>query len=164
MSTMGFNLQKLLADPNVQNLLAGVGTRLDPEGAGGALGGATTQLVQSRAAQTALAGQERQRSASNLLQLAATAPEPEQAAYYRNKAIEMLGDFTPKGQPGVTAVKMGPAGELNFSIDPPGLQPLNQQGPVSSETPAATTGATTSTPTSVAPQRPRTNLSNIVPF
>jgi hypothetical protein len=46
-------LNSLLADPNFQSILAGIGARLDPTGVGGALGGATQEYLKSQAAQRA---------------------------------------------------------------------------------------------------------------
>lgn len=44
-------LQQLFSNPNFLSLLAGVGARLDPQGVGGALGGATQDYLRAQAAQ-----------------------------------------------------------------------------------------------------------------
>ena len=46
-------LTKLFSDPNFISLLAGVGQRLDPQGVGGALGGATLDYQKAKAGQEA---------------------------------------------------------------------------------------------------------------
>jgi len=59
MAEGGFDLMKTLGDAGFQNLLAGIGARLDPSGLGGALGQATVGYNQSRVA--AQAADERNR-------------------------------------------------------------------------------------------------------
>ena len=45
------SLQRLFSNPNFISLLAGIGTNLDPQGVGGALGGAAQSAVRAKAAQ-----------------------------------------------------------------------------------------------------------------
>ena len=44
----GGGVMGLLADPNFQSMLAGIGTNLDPEGVGGAIGKPTQALIQNK--------------------------------------------------------------------------------------------------------------------
>lgn len=44
----GGGVAGLLADPNVQNLMAGIGASLDPEGIGGAIGKPTQAMIQNK--------------------------------------------------------------------------------------------------------------------
>ena len=44
----GGGMMGMFSDPNFINFLAGTGARMDPEGVGGALGGATQEWVQSQ--------------------------------------------------------------------------------------------------------------------
>lgn len=44
----GGGVAGLLADPNVQNLMAGIGAGLDPEGVGGAIGKPTQAMIQNK--------------------------------------------------------------------------------------------------------------------
>ena len=50
-----FDIGALFADPNFRNLLAGIGTGLDPKGVGGAIGIPTQQYNQSVASQKSIA-------------------------------------------------------------------------------------------------------------
>ena len=47
-STEGGGIAGLLADPNIQSLMAGVGANLDPEGVGGAIGKPTQAMIQNK--------------------------------------------------------------------------------------------------------------------
>lgn len=156
MSITGFDLSKLLSDPNVQSIMAGIGARLDPEGVGGALGTATQQFVQAQASQKALAGQEKGRMGqSSLLAASMMPPGPEKDALMK-RGIEMLG-LTPPGTPGLSGVKMGPKGQIITEFDPPGTvgtakefssQPLQITQPIQGASPAPV----------------RRDLNSIVPF
>ena len=44
----GGGIVSLLADPNIQSLMAGIGTNLDPEGVGGAIGKPTQAMIQNQ--------------------------------------------------------------------------------------------------------------------
>ena len=44
----GGGVSKLLEDPNIQNLMAGIGAGLDPNGVGGAVGKATQGMIQNK--------------------------------------------------------------------------------------------------------------------
>ena len=44
----GGGVSKLLEDPNIQNLMAGIGAGLDPDGVGGAVGKATQGMIQNK--------------------------------------------------------------------------------------------------------------------
>lgn len=118
--TSGSTVNSVFNDPNLIQLLAGIGARLDPEGIGGALGVPAIQMSQARSAQSALAGQETQRRGSNLLAMAQLMPEGEQRNMYVQQAISLLGGLTPKGQPGVTGIKMAPTGGVTLDVDAPG--------------------------------------------
>lgn len=101
----GWSFTKMLADPNFQMLLANMGKAADPEGAGGVIGGAASNMISSKAAQTALEKSEVQRQAQ-IKQL-----------------IDTLGGVTPKDKPGVTSIKRTPTGGVAFDLD---LPPLDQ--------------------------------------
>lgn len=151
----------LFADPNFLSLLAGLGARLDPQGVGGAIGGAVTQGIQSQAAQKSLAGQEKSRMGTSALLLSRLLPEGEQQTQMVQRAIDLLG-LTPKGTKGVTGLEMGKDGGITLKIDP-ATTPLNQQGPVSQEptiTSAPSTGIVSSTRR---PQR-SSQLNALIPF
>lgn len=160
-------IAEILADPNFQSLLAGIGARLDPEGVGGALGGATTQFIQSRAAQNAVTKQDEQRQTSNDLAVAMMLPEGEQKTFFLNRAMNRLGGLTPKGQPGVTGLTMGPDGSATLKMDLPGQQPaqpnapMNPQGPYSQNVPQV---AARTVPTINTSPPARRNLTDMVPF
>ena len=47
-STEGGGIAGLLADPNIQSLMAGVGANLVPEGVGGAIGKPTQAMIQNK--------------------------------------------------------------------------------------------------------------------
>ena len=82
----------LLRDPNVINLLAGIGSKLDPEGVGGILGGATQTLTRNTAAQKAFGEQEELRTKNNEL---------------LKQIIQLM---SPAGSPGPTNIKIGSDG------------------------------------------------------
>lgn len=75
-----------LQKPGSQNLLAGIGAKLDPNGIGAALGGATTAYNQSRVAEERAATQEK-----NLEE-------------QRQSALKIL-QLSPPGQPGPTKIE-----------------------------------------------------------
>lgn len=102
-------------DPNFQALLAGIGTNLDPEGPGGAIGKATSQYIRSKAAQKATETADQRRT--------------EQISMLVNK----LGGFSSDKVEGVSAAKVGPDGKITITYDPPGtvksdLSRLNPEG------------------------------------
>lgn len=82
-------LSQIMSDPSVLSLMAGVGSRMDPEGAGGSLGVSAQEMIQSRAA-----GNEAERQAAMMKRL-----------------IETLG-----GRSGT--VKSDPKGGTTIKIDP----------------------------------------------
>ena len=64
----GGNWTDMFNDPNFINFLAGTGARMDPEGVGGALGGATQEWVQGeQAGKAATAQRDEQREMFALL-------------------------------------------------------------------------------------------------
>jgi hypothetical protein len=112
----GFSVSRLLSDPGFQNLLAGVGQKLDPEGVGGALGGATIAYNQSQVAAKRAEAQEKQRN--------------EQTSMLTDVLKRMSGTesvMTPKGQPGVTSIQTKPDGSLNINADVPGPSTTQNQ-------------------------------------
>ena len=93
-----FNLTELFGNRNFQNLLAGIGTNLDPYGAGGAIGRPTQQLIKNLAAQEATAKQQE----------------------FATQLAKMLGGITPKEEEGLTSMTMKP-GSVALDITPPGV-------------------------------------------
>lgn len=157
-------LNRLLTDRNFLSLLAGIGGGLDPQGPAGALGGATRNYIQSVATQEALGQQEKQRSASNLLALVAQLPEGEQKNEYLNRAINMLGGITTKGQPGVTAIKRGQDNQLTVDLDLPGA-PAQGAAPAPSGAPELQPPPASGMPTlSTAPRTARRGIASAIPF
>ena len=108
MSTQGFNFLDLLGDANFQQLLAGVGSSLDPEGVGGALGKATIAYTRNKAAQS-LAAKQLDESRSDRQEL----------RDYHRTLIDKLGGITPAGQPGVNSLKPTRTGSLSLDVDSP---------------------------------------------
>lgn len=94
-----------LSDPNFINLLAGIGAGIDPEGAGGVIGKATQQYVQSKAAQGALEKQDIARK-EQIKQL-----------------IDLHGGVTAPNKPGLNSIKATPSGSYQFDLN---LPPLDQ--------------------------------------
>lgn len=96
-----FNFADLTKDRNFLSMLAGIGTRLDPGGAGGAIGAPTQSLIQSMAAQEAAGKQEARRTKFD-------------------EAIQsLLGGLTPQDQPGPTGFK-ATGDKLTIDVTPPG--------------------------------------------
>ena len=119
---MGQTFADLTKDRNFMSLLAGIGTNLDPGGAGGAIGRPTTSLIQSMAAQEA------------------TGKQAEQREKFNSTIMQLLGGLTPQDQPGPTSVK-ATGDKLSIDVTPPVLKPGQPgQGAV------AAPGAGTSTP------------------
>ena len=108
MATQGFNFLDLLGDANFQQLLAGVGSSLDPEGVGGALGKATIAYTRNKAAQS-LAAKQLDESRSDRQEL----------RDYHRTLIDKLGGITPAGQPGVNSLKPTRTGSLSLDVDSP---------------------------------------------
>ncbi len=77
-----------LKNRNVINLLAGIGSRLDPKGVGGALGGATLAFTGAQAAQERAASSDAAQSRQTQMLL---------------DAISKHGGLTPPGTPGITS-------------------------------------------------------------
>lgn len=145
MGTTGFSISSLLSNPNFQRLLAGIGSRLDPEGVGGALGSAADAYIANTSEQRARAGQENARVESN-----------------RTLGTRIGGDarMTPPGSEGLSSIKTTPKGSVILEYDPPmgdaRTQPTTPQSssqiavtpparPVQTPT-APTTSPTTSVP------------------
>lgn len=166
----GFDVQKILANRNFTNLLAGIGAKLDPNGVGGALGGATIAYNAAQASSERADTQEKTKNAQHekLLQL-----------------LETHGGPTPAGTPGLTGFKVGPKGNVIADIDPElqssGTVPAqNNTTPVASDTtvqnavpttptaPVASTVAPTATSTTIAAptgaQGINTDIRKVIPF
>jgi hypothetical protein len=109
MATTGIfgGMNEWLKKPENQLLLAGAGQKLDPQGVGGALGGATGAYLQSNIAaeraQKQEASQNEQRKM--LTDVLARMADPNGNA------------LTPKGQPGPTSVSANPDGSLKILAD-----------------------------------------------
>jgi hypothetical protein len=105
----GKSFLEILRDPGTQNLLAGIGAKLDPTGVGGALGTTTVGYNQSRVAAQRAEEQEKKRN--------------EQMTMLTRVLGTMSGDnqtgnvITPKGQPGVTSIQAKPDGSLSINAD-----------------------------------------------
>lgn len=97
---------KTLADPNVINLLASFGAGLDPQGFGGALGGATRNYVAAVAAQKRADVQQQAQQQYNA-----------QTMEVLNE-IRRRGGFTPPGQPGLTSAASDASGGVTLKVDP----------------------------------------------
>lgn len=158
----------MLADPNFQLALANVGKSLDPEGAGGIIGGAAANMISSKAAQTAI----EKRDAARQKQI--------------QQLIAMHGGLTAKDTPGITTVKRTPSGAVAFELDLPPLDTSIGPGSQTSqyatqratpagtgtvlapkETPAAiaTTPTAAPAPLSATPTRTRQpDIADIAPF
>ena len=117
---IGQTFSDLSKDRNFMSLLAGIGTGLDPEGAGGIIGRPTTSLIQSMAAQEATAKQASQRDK------------------FSSSIMELLaGKMTPGEEQGLTGFKQVGNKLTIDATTAPALQP--GQGPVAAP---ATPGAT----------------------
>ena len=133
---LGSTFSDLAKDRNFLSLLAGIGTGLDPEGVGGAIGKPTIGYLQSKAAQEA------------------TAKSTGQRQKFNEMLIKMLGGMTPKDQEGLTSLKAGPD-NVTLDITTPG-------GQQAVEGATATPAAPTATPAT--PEAAGINLSDIIPF
>ncbi len=136
---------KLLGDRNFINLLAGIGSRLDPKGVGGALGGATIAYTGAQAAQ--------ERAASN-------AEAQNQQTKMLLDALNQHGGLTPKGTPGITSAT---ATEDGIKLDVTGN--LTGQGgnttPAAPEAPPSVTPAQSST---LSAEENKRRIASILPF
>lgn len=124
----------LLGDRNFQNLLAGFGARLDPEGVPGALG--TSLIGYNKAvvgAERAARNEARQNTQTQMLQ----------------DIIDGFGELTPSGTPGPTKIEATDSG-VKAEIDGP-VAPIVQQ-----QTPPSTTPTQAPAPTT--PIAPATNV------
>jgi hypothetical protein len=126
---------KYLRDRNFQNLLAGIGAGISPQGAGGAIGNALIAYNRGLAAQQTAAAGEKQRDAANeknrTLLGTLLGGEPD------------LSKITPKGQPGITSFERSKDGSFVIKGDIPAIE-RQQLGPSSQ----------TSLPTLTAPTVP----------
>jgi hypothetical protein len=144
-------IQGLVSNPNFINLLAGIGTRLDPEGIGGILGVPTQQINQSIAAQRALSSQEAQRKETNAL------------------LQRLLAGMTPNGVEGPSSITINPDGFTAKVETPGGGSALLDTGvsagaPASTTTPAPLSTSTRGSVSSYRPATGSTQLSQIIPF
>ena len=109
-SNIGQTFSDLSKDRNFLSLLAGIGTNLDPGGAGGTIGRPTQSLIQSMAAQEA------------------TAKQTSQKQKFNEMIQELLGGpMTPEKEEGLTGFKKT-GDKLSIDVTPPALKP--GQGPV----------------------------------
>jgi hypothetical protein len=92
----------LLGDRNFLQLLAGIGTGLDPKGVGGALGVPTANLIASQAAQERAAKQAAAQNAQTKLVI---------------EALNRHGGMSDAETPGVTSFKATPRG-LQMEVTP----------------------------------------------
>ena len=120
-----WSFSKMLADPNFQLLLANMGKAADPEGAGGVIGGAASNLISSKAAQGAL----EKRDAARQEQM--------------KRLIDLHAGITPPDKPGLNSIKMTPAGavalELNLGDPETGVASRSAIAPTSTTTAPART-------------------------
>src|SRR5437660_3028766 len=82
-TTQQNSVAKLFQDPNFLSLLAGIGSRLDQYGVGGAIGGGTQEAIRAQASQ---------RAAGSLEQKQNTADQ--QNAEHRKALLDHLGGLT----------------------------------------------------------------------
>ena len=142
----GKSLTEIFQDANFQNLLAGAGARLDPQGIGGALGGATIALNKSFGAQKVAENQ----GAANEAQQRDMKTELDLLRAQRLNNTPPVGvPVTPPNVPGPTSIKANPDGSVTTTSTP-------DNGPGSTANQLATPLVSTS-PTVSAP--PKTNVS-----
>jgi hypothetical protein len=94
------------ANPNMQLLLAGLGTELDPEGIGGKLGRPTTALIK---------GQSAQRAATQ--QLEAGKAEREALREQHRLLLDRLGPITGPDKVGLNGIKPAANGTVNIDTN-----------------------------------------------
>lgn len=111
-TTSGFSLEKLLANENFLNMLAGIGAGLDPNGAGGAIGNALIAYNKSKVVERNLVNQS------------------QAARAWDQKLIDQNGGLNPSTMQGVRSFKVNEDGSRTLIIDPP--QSLNQTIPPTS--------------------------------
>lgn len=126
-TTKPFSISEFFANPNMQLLLAGLGTELDPEGAGGRIGRPTANLIRSQAAQSAAAKQ-----------LAEGKAERDELRNQHRELMNRLGPITPIDRPGLNSIKPASNGTVNIDTntndsgklvsDLNGFTPLEQEG------------------------------------
>ncbi len=161
----------LLADPNFQGLLAGVGARLDPKGVGGALGGSTQQYLNQQALQRAAADKEKKQDKRHAELLAAfggnaTPPGADgitSLAVSNNKIVEKgnRGNIEYTETQPIPAVAPQTPGDYSTTI-PTGTPPVMTTPPSPTIPPA---GVSTSPQTSTVPAiTPRNEARNFYPF
>ena len=162
---------KLLADPNFQSLLAGVGARLDPQGVGGALGGATQAYLNQKSLQKTAAHTQGIQEKRHAELLAALARGHTPAGVEGRTSTTVSGDkIVEKGnrgaieytetQPIASGAPTTP-GDYSTAI-PAGTPPVNMTPPPPS-TPAL--GLSTSQQTSTPPAlTPRNEVRKFYPF
>lgn len=105
----GQSMSNLFGDRNFLNLLAGIGSNLDPTGAGGAIGKPTQSMIQSLAMQEAMGEQEAKRTKFN------------------EQLLSILGGLTDKELPGPTSLKATNKG-ITLDLTPPGTGGLGTTG------------------------------------
>ena len=160
-----------LADPNFQSLLAGVGARLDPQGVGGALGGATQDYLNRQALQRTAATTKALQDKRHAGLLAAFGRDYTPAGAEGKTSTTITGDkVVEKGNRGnveytettpIPAVAPQAPGDYSTAI-PTGTPPITTTPPPPSVPPA---GVSTSPQTSVVPAiTPRNEVRNFYPF
>ena len=100
-------LTKTLADPNVQQLMAGMGAAADPEGAGGIIGNAASRMISSKAAQSAAAKQ-----------LSTAEAERQELRDQHRELMNRLGPVTPLDKVGLNGIKPAKNGTLDIDVNP----------------------------------------------
>jgi len=149
-------LNTMLANPNTQRFMAGLGTQIDPEGVGGAIGVPTSKAIQRQQYQKATAKQQGKQD--QLFELA-------------RRILSGTEGFTPAGSRGFSKMSFAPGkeglGEISASYDvgrdegsftPSINQPAN---PVDTGT-AGGTG--TSIDVTSSPNRPQFNMTDLFPL
>ena len=117
------------ASRNFLALLAGIGARLDPQGAGGAIGVPAQQAIASIAAQDRAKAQAAAQNAQTKMVI---------------EALNQHGGISPKENPGVTSIKATPEG-VQFEVTPK-QDTTGLEAPSPTAAPAVAAPAGTSVP------------------
>jgi len=148
-------LEKIFANKNLINLLAGIGAGIDPHGVGGILGKPTQAFVSAQAASEREDKRAAQVTAQNK---------------HQQLAAKMLGDyggFSPLEQPGVNKLEVTPQGTLRMDVTPPpqvegshvGKVAVGDEVPIPPELSAPVVPAAPAAPAAqVAPTTPATTI------
>jgi hypothetical protein len=132
-STAPGGITGLLQDRNFLQLLAGIGSNLDPKGVGGAIGTPTATLIASQAAQERAAKQAAAQNAQTKLVI---------------DALNRHGGMSDAETPGVTSFKSTPSGlQMEITPQPGGVG--NYSGSGLAEPPAAPSATIPQVPVAV---------------